>query len=269
MGTGEPGAGSDLPCLPIPHISTEAPSPASVSLPPSARRTAYALQCNTVELARRFGLDRLGFLTLTFRDHVTLPREAARRFNSLATHVLRPRYGAALRVLERCKSGRIHYHCLLVMSEDIRTGVDFAALERRDYRSAPRALRDEWAFWRQVAPVHGFGRTELLPVKSTAEAIGRYVGKYVSKHIEARHECDRNVRLVGFIGAARTATTRFAWASVRAANYRARIGAFIRMCHDAEVIDAPTFAAMKRTFGPQWCWQWRDCIATFPLTEEL
>ena len=66
-------------------------------------------------LCMLYGIERLGFLTLTFADHVTDAREAQRRFHSLATHVLNTRYRARwIRVLERHESGRIHYHLIVV-----------------------------------------------------------------------------------------------------------------------------------------------------------
>jgi hypothetical protein len=69
----------------------------------------------------------------------------------------------------------------VVLDADIRTGLDFAAVAMRDYRTAPAALKSEWAFWRETAPRYGFGRTELLPIKSTAEGFSKYVGKYIAK----------------------------------------------------------------------------------------
>ncbi len=87
-------------------------------------------------------------------------REAARRFNSLNTHVIRARYRRAIGVWERQASGRLHLHLVVVLDADIRSGFDFAAIAERDYRSANRSLRAEWAFWRVTAPKYGFGRTE-------------------------------------------------------------------------------------------------------------
>src|SRR6202035_3537083 len=95
--------------------------------PNSARRTAFALQLNVQAMVERYGLERVGFLTLTFAQHILEPKEAQRRMHSLATHVLRDRYAAAIRVIERQKSGRIHYHLLVAMADDIRTGADFDA----------------------------------------------------------------------------------------------------------------------------------------------
>jgi hypothetical protein len=217
------------------------------------------LLLNVNAMAQHHGLERLGFLTLTFRDHVTDAREARRRFNSLVTNVIRPRYGRALSVLERHKSGRIHFHLLIVMSADIRSGVDFGALAARDYRTAGTCLRDEWAFWRRTAPAFGFGRTELLPVKSSAEAMGRYVGKYLGKHFSVRKDEDRGIRLVSYIGE-RSASSRFSWATPRAAAWRDGVRLLVGMLHDVGELPAATAEGAREAYGRSWIYKFRTNI---------
>ena len=102
------------------------------------------------------------------------------------------RYLSWICVLERSKSGRLHFHLLVVCREDIRSGFDFAAVKRRDYRSASEYLRGEWAFWRKACPKHNFGRCELLPVKKDGERAAGYIGK----HLRARYAEDKRARLV-------------------------------------------------------------------------
>lgn len=235
------------------------PGGLAVAFPPGAARTAFALALNVRSAVEKWGLSRTGFLTLTFADHVTCPREAQRRMHSLTTHVLRPRYGSGVRVMERQKSARIHYHLILPMCADIRTGCDFGAFARRDYRSAPAALRSEWAFWRTTAKAYKFGRTEMLPILSTASAVGAYVGKYIGKSLSARDERDVGVRLVSYIGP-RVATVKFAWAGARGSSWRAGLGALVRDLAAAGQIDSPTLEAMRRQFGKRWAWSWRDAV---------
>ena len=95
----------------------------------------------------------------------------------------------------------------MVIGFDIRTGFDFSAVERQDYSSANRLLREEWSFWRKTAPAYRFGRTELMPIRSSEEAIGRYIGKYIGKHMEAREDADKGARLVRYSRGARVAST--------------------------------------------------------------
>jgi len=252
-----------LPCPPKSNNSTE-----MSAFPPAAGRTAYALSVNVAEAVGRWGIENSGFLTLTFADHVLDPKEAQRRLNSLATHVLRPRYGGAVRVYERQKSGRIHYHLLVNVGADIRTGFAFAAAANGDYRSASPALRSEWAFWRRTAKRYRFGRTELLPIMSSAVAVSRYVGKYISKHFDAREARDSGVRLVSYIGP-KVATVKFMWAGGAAKGWRSGLGALVRDLAASGQIDFASTDAMRRRFGRRWAWEWRDVIAERALRERV
>jgi hypothetical protein len=154
-------------------------------------------------------------------------------------------------VWERQRNGRIHFHLVVVLADDIRTGFDFAAVENQDYRSACPALRREWAWLRRTAKAYRFGRTELLPVKSTAEGIARYVGKYVAKHIEAREEEDKGARVVRFIGykcGERTASAQFGWNNENGWLWRHKLAAYARK------IGAKTTDDLYRMFGPRWAY---------------
>lgn len=228
------------------------------------RKTAVALSMNVAALAERHGIERLGFLTLTFADHVLDPKEAQRRFKSLRTGVLSDRYQGFIRVFERQKSGRIHYHLLIALDADIRTGVDFAAFARGDYRSASPELRAEWAFWRRTAKAYGFGRTELMPIRSTHEGIARYVGKYISKHIDQREERDKGVRLADYSRGARIANTKFSWASPGARQWRAKLAIFAKTMFHAGRLSSPTYQGLRAGLGPKWAYHWKDFILSLP-----
>jgi hypothetical protein len=250
-----PADPAPLPCPPTCNNSNE-----QVAFPAAAARTAFALKLNVQTAVERWGLAQSGFFTLTFAEHILDPKEAQRRLNSLMTGVLRERYGECIRVYERQESGRIHYHLLVNVGADIRTGVDFAAIKRKDYRTASPALRAEWAFWRRTAKLYGFGRTELLPIISTSAAIGRYVGGYIAKHLTAREERDKGVRLVSYSGP-RVATVKFAWAEGGGRAWRVGLEALVRDLAAAGQIDAVSTEAMRRRFGKRWAWDWRDIVA--------
>jgi len=227
---------------------------------------AFVLAEEMILLGKRFGVDRLGFLTLTFADNVQVLKEAQRRFHSLNSHVIRLRYVKAIGVWERQKSRRIHFHLVVVLPSDIRTGFDFAAVDRQDYRSANSALRSEWAFWRKTAKAYGFGRTELLPVKSNAEGIARYVGKYVAKHIKDREEDDKGARVVRFLGygpGERRVSARFAWNTENAFVWRAKLSAWCKS-HGIENLDV-----LRERVGPQWAWRLKDDILATSLGPEF
>lgn len=224
------------------------------------KKSASALAWNVKYFVDQFGLEHVGFLTLTFPDNVQSPKEAQRRFNSLRTHVLADRYQAHIRILERHKSGRIHYHLLIAVQADIRSGADFDAFAAGNYQSASKALRDEWSFWRSTAPAYSFGRTELLPIKSTAEGIGRYVGKYIGKHISQRQPGDKGIRLVEYSRGARMASTRFGWNTLGAAAWRRKVRLFASIMTPVEV----PFRSFTAVFGSRWAFHFRDFILSLP-----
>ena len=192
-------------------------------LPGPKAKQAEALFQNIRWLVDTFGIERVGFLTLTVGDinpetgifeKVKDRAEASRRFNSLATHVLK-RYWCGVTVSERHKDGGIHFHLVVVCDGDIRTGLDMAACfppkgrdgryaYMPDYRTAGTAIRAEWEFWRDKAPAYGFGRANLQPVKKTGEAVARYCAKYISKTWAARRPEDKGARLVRYFGRWRT-----------------------------------------------------------------
>jgi hypothetical protein len=215
------------------------------------------------------GIDRVGFLTLTFADHVVDVREASRRFNNLATGVLRKRFSAFVRVLERQTSGRIHYHLLVVLPDDIRTGADFDAFGKRDYKSANNHLRREWAFWRHTSPQYRFGRTELMPIRSNGDALGQYVGKYIGKHIGQREERDKGARLVSYSKDARMATSKFAYVSKYPNEWRAKVLTFSRMVQAWKPhIRVREMADISHALNDKrWAYNWRDFICDLPPSD--
>jgi hypothetical protein len=259
--------GELLPCRSLETTQTRTGPPA---LSGGHRKVANALSWNVAHICQKYGTERVGFLTLTFADHVTEVREASRRFNSLATRVLRERYGHYIRVLERQKNGRIHYHLLVVLPDDIRTGADFDefAKGKGHYSSANTHLRREWAFWRKTAPLYGFGRTELMPIRSDAAALGQYVGKYIGKHIGQREEADKGARLVSYAGDARMATSKHSTVTNRPDQWRAKVLTFSRMIAASKpharirCMDDLTFH-----LGPRWSYRWRDFILRLPPSD--
>lgn len=255
---GRVAAAVPLPCLnsnnSIGSPLTEAQKSQVNTLSTSHRKTAFALAENVGRLCRVYGIDRIGFLTLTFADHVTCAKEASRRYNSLRTNVLVGRYVETICVMERMKSGRIHYHLLVVLSDDVRTGFDFEAATKGVYSSANAQLRAEWSFWRANARKYGFGRTELLPVKSTAEGISKYVGKYIAKHIDAREFRDKGVRLVRYSKGANACGTKFQFRSPRSRLWRWQVGEFAKRNGCADL------AALKDKFGIRWAYHQRGRI---------
>jgi len=222
----------------------------------SKLKTALALIWNVEKLADKFGVEHVGFLTLTFRDAISRRsiREAQKRFNSLQTNLLKHRYPVSIRVVERGgESGHVHFHLLIVLEQDIRTGCDWEQFEVGKYGSAPLALRQEWAWLRKHLGAYGFGRHELLPVKSTQEGIARYVGKYIAKS-QQRPAGDRCKRLVRYSQGFCWATKSWSWAAGAGAEWRRKVAQLAGECgfEDSD--------SMAKVFGPRWAFHLQKAI---------
>ena len=245
------------------QITLEEATRLASQLSTKLRKSAAGLAWNVEYFCQKYGIEKVGFLTLTFKDHVTDFREAQKRFNSLKTHVLKGRYQDYIRVVERQKSGRIHYHLLVALTCDIRTGFDFFAVKDNDYSSANQSIRSEWAFWRRTAPKYRFGRTELMPVRSTSEGIGKYVGKYIGKTLEMRKPEDKGCRLVEYSRGARMASTRFQFVSDGSAEWRRKLGIFVHYIAENTGCE-PSFEGLRRVLGARWSYHWREFIFNLP-----
>lgn len=270
------GADAPLPCL-LENNSIGGSGSAVLAvgspIPSWVRKAGFIVKTNIHAMTDKHGIDRIGFLTLTFADDVQDHKEAAKRFNSLATNVLNVRYAQWIRVSERQKSGRWHFHLVIVCKQDIRRGIDFAGIARRDYASANKHLRSEWAFWRSTSKKYGFGRTELLPVKKTGEALAAYVAKYISKGFAYRRDSDKGARLVSYSKNARVCGSRFAFVGGKAQEWRLKLRLWVaatyaryyRLTVQQGLEPLPHFEydQMADLFGKRWAWKYRDNILLY------
>lgn len=277
------GGEASLPCLRINNSNegscedtTSVASAAHVPIPSWVRKAEFKVKTEVMALFKQYPLERIGFLTLTFGDDVQSHKEATKRLNSLITGVLRERYAMCIRVSERQKKGRWHFHLVVVCQQDIRRGVDFQAIKERRYKDgANAALRSEWAFWRITAKKYGFGRVELLPVKKTGEALAAYVAKYISKGFAYRQPQDKGARLYSVIGGSRACSSRFAFYSPLATAWRQKVamwaaswsGVFARVAVSGghEPVEMLTYDDLPKFFGSKWAWRYRDEIMALEL----
>jgi len=165
-------------------------------------------------------------------------------------------------VLRRHKSKAIHFHALglIVGHPDIRSGFDFEAVAKRNYRSASEPLRALWAMFREKLPEYGFGRSELMPVKKSGEAVACYVSKYIEKNVCNRLAEDAHKKLVRYLGwnGTQIKANDVEWATKRADAWWAKttecaglIGATVRTRNDNE-LSAQVIAATRNTkFRPK------------------
>jgi hypothetical protein len=184
-----------------------------------------------------------------FFEQVKDVAEASRRFNSLNSGFLKKIFPKSVIVTERHKTGAIHYHLLgrIIGHQDIRTGLNFAAIRAGDYRSAPDALRAIWGVLRDTLPKFGFGRAELLPIEKTSEAVASYVSKYIEKNVCNRLCEDKRKKLVRYSGweKSQLKPNEFSWATPKASAWRFKT----KVCAALVGADHGTVAD---AFGPRW-----------------
>lgn len=237
----------------------EIPAAALLELSPYHRKQAFVLGGNVQKFIGLIGLNRCGFLTLTFPDNVTDNKEASRRFNILRTHFLSRFFGEWMLVKERQVRGAWHYHILIDCRTDIRTGINWAEIDppkgkRPKYTSACPALRSIWQLLRERLPSYGFGRSELLPIKKESEAVSSYMGKYIGKHLSAREEKDKGVRLVSYSSHWSKSSVKMAWHSDGSQEWRRKLAKFSHLtgCHDLD--------DLKAVFGPHWAHSLKEYV---------
>lgn len=294
---GPQGGEAALPCLNSgnsiqpPSEPSELPPEKQVEnafhLSPYTRKTVFALVENIQTMADKFGIERLGFLTLTFAENLQTWDEASKRFNSLNSNVLSQLFKVWVLVAEPQARGAVHYHLLVVCAEDIRSGFDFEAVKQGDYSSASPYLKQLWKLLRQAMPKYQFGRSELIPVRSNKEAIACYLGKYMAKErqaTESRNKVKKVLHDAMKRGSApvevvrkwewenipkmrrlrysrkipwRSVSTAFAWVSPGATKWRSAIKAL------AQIAGCDSLEELRERFGPRWAYHLRDIIDTY------
>jgi len=233
---------------------------AKIRLSGSQRKTAHAIRVNTERQIEEDGLNRTGFLTLTVGDagvfgfeKVKDSREASKRVHRLMRRFLPSIFRRGVIVTERDTAGDIHFHIIGTLTEDldIRTGFNFEAVKRKDYRSASPELRAIWKRCREELPAFGFGRAELLPIRKTGAQAASYISKYVEKHIGNRTEDDKGKKLVRYFGWEKRhlKPNDFCWGTVRAAAWRSNAERL------SALVGVNEFYEAAKCFGPRWAFK--------------
>ena len=264
------GAGDSLPVLYLnSNISTETPKEDPTNnLSPYHKRSAFALADNVQRFCSLYGIENCGFLTLTFPDNVQDHKEASRRFNSMRTHFLSRFYGEWIWDRERQKRGAWHYHIIIQCKGDIRTGFDWEEYcawisdyqkgKRRRLRTGNNLLRNLWQLNNRAFPSYGFGRVELLPIRSTIDAVAKYVGKYISKQIGQRPEEDKGVRLTGHSQGFVASSPKFSWNTEGAKDWRRKLALFAQLSCGCE-----TYEEFSTAAGPKWAYKYKNMIIDY------
>jgi hypothetical protein len=233
-------------------------------------------------MVRKHGLNHVGLLTLTFgvpgsgrgSQETRDLREKAKelefvqaRWHSLLSNVVAKRYEDWACVLEVHHDGVWHFHVVVSIKADIRTGTDIATLTnyslpyrlRRGVRFRNAALAAEWTELRTTCCKYRFGRVELMPIKKTGEAVARYVAGYLTKSWESV-PVGRKSRLVRLSRTlSRNISMRFSPNTLGHLIYRTRLKLA------ASMLPFDGYDDFEDYLGPRWHCYLGDIIATIPV----
>lgn len=275
-------AGAPAPAAPLPCLERNNCNKAGLS--GHERKRIFAIRLNVEEFINRYGLEKVGFLTITFPLGVQTWQEAQRRFHSFSVRVLKRLFSDYVCVLEFHRDGRPHYHLLVATEHDIRTGFYFAAYQalqedsrkpRHDPNKLTWSARRQMsrllttnetlkAIWKQIrtsAKGYGVGRCEIIPIRKNTEAIAEYVGGYISKSVGNRRPEHKGARMVRYSQRFknRPCRSQFSWATPAGWIWRQKVNvwAISRGCYSLDHV--------RRRFGKSWCYRHRDEIRSIEL----
>lgn len=258
----------------------------------AAKRVAECVAREVMFLVEFFGIARLGFLTLTFKEKRVDAHWSQERWAYLVRKYLKDHFLRIIAVWERHESDGIHWHCLVVCNADIKTGFQhdrYRELQkqvragvRRGWKAAEvganAALQAEWKWLK--ANIRGvWGRCELTPIRVSGDAVARYLAKYVTKQARERRIEDKGCRRVRFVGfrysevvngrkEARThrkVTPRFSFIGAKSIAWRAKVEAWAaNLGLNSSLLYGPV-----AVMGPRWCWDNMDAIRDTDCREIL
>ena len=241
-----------------------------------------SLRENIKYWASLYGKERIFFMTLTFSENITCPKESQKRFNSFCTQFNRLKETKWLyKGIEPQKSGRLHYHIIGYHQQDLGgEKFDWESLKKaseyweegragmaRKYtkiysNSANEPLKDMWSKVRKIAKGSRFGRTEFLPIRSV-NSIGQYVGKYLGKSFDATNDgtLGKGVRRFSYsLKAPQIHGRQFSWVKAPIGlTWRQKLTAW---AHGMGVKEND-MDDMRKKFGSRWALENKDHINFF------
>lgn len=242
-------------------------------LTPYHKRQAHTLFLNADRFVSQCSLDFIAFLTLTTPDNCVDYKELGKRWDSFNNHYFKksPDFLCYLGVKERQERGAVHLHLLVRVAQDVRTGFDWESYLESNrlkhsgqkwrnkanecYRSAQPYLREHlWPDLRFNLPKYGFGRSELLPIRTSVHAVSRYMGGYLGKNLSHRQARDKGMRVMFADQSWVKHSSRFQFLTEGSKEWREKVALF------AMILKCGTMKDLKERLGDKWCYRYRDAI---------
>lgn len=247
---------------------------ASAVLSPYYKRSAQTLYSNVMRLTQESkSIGHLAFITITFKRNVQDHLEASRCWKSANSNWFSPNpdYGTYINTKELQEKRRMvwHYHIIAEVGEDIREGFDFDLFawwlkgNNRFKHPCPTGSPYFHRLWKElneVMPSYGFGYINSIePIRTTEEAVSRYIGGYIGKTIGRRSEQEKGVRLVNYPKGWLRNSPKFSWNTSNAAEWRRKVSKF------ANIHGCSEFYQISQRLGPNWAYKYLEDIVNVDL----
>ena len=210
------------------------------------RKQLFVAQENIRLYIERFGVSNVGLLTITTRSECLTARDFQAKWHSFRTNVVKRMFPTGMWVRERQqRTGNWHAHAVVDLGRDVRTEFPFDQVKRGLYANVDAGLRCIWKVLRQKASSHGFGRTELLPIRQNGSKCARYLTKYLGKAFGSEKTFgEEKCRLFGVWGGVRFVHSQFDWVSNRIIRKR--------KMWLAATAGVDGFEGFRALYGPRW-----------------
>jgi hypothetical protein len=183
-------------------------------------------------------------------------------------------------VKEHQSRGAWHYHMIISLSGDVRTGFDFdlydkwlldtnprkgGKLKREGtFPTGSRYLRFLWSELGSALVKYGFGKIFTLEPIRDETAISYYIGKYISKHVGQRPDQDKGVRLINYSKNWVKNSVNRAWNTRNAQSWRSKVQTFALECGCTE------FYQLSEKLGSTWAYKYQEEILyTLPTPKKF
>lgn len=255
----------------------------SIKSSPSGFTAAGAKRKLRLEIAIQMivdkcGYNNTGFLTITFPENLQDWDIAQQRFNSFATNVLSAYASHWALVVQQQQRGAIHYHLVVGLEKDIRTGTNIKVIKDRSLPKWLRYgkdnvnanLREYWTdicarargdkeFAGRENSGYGIGRIELMPLEKEPIAVARYLANYlkIDAYVPDAWKKKKKIRFSKTISC--RLSSRFSANTFGHYLWRRKlevVAAGFGMRSTDELADY---------FGERWFWVLREAISTLPL----
>lgn len=155
-------------------------------------KLSYRVRENVIQMAKTFK-NRLGFLTITFKDDLKIWKKddiakASRAFIKFRkTFINKYCEPAYIKVIEGTRKGRIHYHLVIALKDSIFEKFSWNSYEYqkhftiRNHKLHGIKYASLMAIMERKAKKSGLGRLDLNPIKHEIAA-SKYLAKYLMKY---------------------------------------------------------------------------------------